>query len=120
MKCALCLTRHTREDSHIIPKIAYRWLKKTSPTGYFRGTSNPNVHRQDGTKIKLLCPTCKDIFSKFETEFANRIFHSIHTERKSDYGFSYEEWFHRFAVSVSWRTLYYLCQKEGTWGIPFD
>ncbi len=119
MKCALCKVGHTRENSHIIPKFVYRWLLKTSPTGYFRGSANPNVRLQDGEKVKLLCPTCEDAFSKLETKFANRIFHPIHTEGRTDHEFDYEEWFHRFAVSISWRTLYFLCQKDGIEDIPF-
>jgi len=119
MKCAICKTGHTRQDSHIIPKLVYRWLKKTSPTGYFRGTANPNVRRQDGEKIKLLCPKCEDAFSKLETEFANRIFHPVHTGGRTDHEFEYEEWFHRFAVSISWRTLYFLCKKGGMGGVLF-
>lgn len=120
MKCAICKTGHTREDSHIIPKLVYRWLKKTSPTGYFRGSSNPNVRLQDGERIKLLCPKCEDAFSKLETEFANRVFHPIHTNGKINHAFQYEEWFHRFVVSITWRTLYFLCQKYKIEDIPFD
>ncbi len=120
MKCAICKTAHTHENSHIIPKFVYRWLKRTSPTGYFRGTANPNARHQDGEKIKLLCPVCEDSFSKLETEFANRVFHPIHTDGRTNHEFYYEEWFHRFAVSITWRTLYFLCQKDGTEEIPFD
>lgn len=120
MKCAICKTGHTREDSHVIPKLVYRWLKKTSPTGYFRGSAKPNVRLQDGEKIKLLCPKCEDEFSKLETEFANRIFHPIHTDGRTDHEFDYEEWLHRFAVSISWRTLYFLCQKGEIEEVPFD
>lgn len=118
--CALCEKGQCAEDSHIIPKMVYRWLKRVSLTGYMRATSNPNLRTQDGPKTKLLCPACEDAFSVYETEFSNRVFHPINSEGKNDHKFDYEEWFHRFAVSVSWRALIFLAKQDVDLPFPFD
>lgn len=119
MKCALCELNDTDEDSHIVPKLVFRWLKRESVTGHLRGTADPNLRTQDGPKIKLLCPDCEDQFSKYESEFARRVFHPIHKEKKNDWSFGYDQWFHDFAVSVSWRSLEFLCRNEGSEELPF-
>lgn len=119
MKCHLCRKHETSENSHIIPKLVYRWLKKTSPTGFFRQSSNPNQRKQDGPKMELLCPSCEDKFSKLETLFSNKIFQPAQRQEDPIYPIVYEEWFHRFAVSVSWRVLTFL-QQDGPPKIKFD
>lgn len=119
MNCELCKSGQCREDSHIIPKMVYRWLKRISLTGYVRATPDPNIREQDGPKTKLLCPACEDVFNTYETEFSKVVFHHIHSEGGNDHTFDYEQWFHRFAVSVSWRCLLFLTKQDIDSPFPF-
>lgn len=119
MKCYLCLQGEIREIGHIIPKFAFKWLKESSPTGFFRGTSNPNKREQDGWKQFLLCPRCEDRLSSWENIFAKRVFHRVHRGRLYDLKFDYDDWLLKFAVSLSWRALLYWHLREGIDDLPF-
>jgi hypothetical protein len=100
-KCKLC-ERETRVvQSHIIPAFAMRWLKDTSGTGRLRQAINPNVPRQDMTRVRLLCKDCEGRFSGWETNFAERIF--LPARGGGAFAFRYGEWLLRFAVSIAWR-----------------
>jgi len=103
MKCFLCRINYCKEESHIISKFAYKWLKDTSVTNYIRMGGNVNVRVQDGIKIKLLCEECEDLFNKWETTFANKIFYPLHKSNK--FKVNYKDWLSKFAVSISWRVL---------------
>lgn len=118
MICALCKTNPTKEDSHIIPRLVYKWLKSVSLSGHLRSTGNPNQRTQDGPKIKLLCPDCEDTFSKLETKFSNDVFRPLHIEEKNNHSFEYDNWFLKFAVSISWRSLIYLHLQEDLESLP--
>lgn len=102
-KCALCGKTTTLEMSHIIPKLAIRRLKRTS-IGAIRNTANPNVPIQDGEKQYLLCGECEDLFSKYETYFANTVFNPYLDRVKTE--FNYDKRLFYFLTSVSWRCLY--------------
>ncbi|HED37907.1 MAG TPA: hypothetical protein ENI76_06655 [Ignavibacteria bacterium] len=110
--CRLCLDSKPLEMSHIIPSFVFKWLKRTSATGYFRDHRSPNLRRQDGLKYKLLCSDCENLFNKFETLFSKNIFHPYVSEELDNYGvaqskikyFDYGDWLLRFIISVHWRT----------------
>jgi hypothetical protein len=112
MNCRLCQKHEAVEDSHLIPALAHRAMKKQSPTAFFRRPTEPNRRIQDGVKCKLLCPQCEDLFNTWETQFSNRIFNPLYVENNPSHSFQYEEWFLKFAVSVSWRTLTFLVDQE--------
>jgi hypothetical protein len=99
------------EKSHIIPAFVYRWLKESSTTGVLRFGQQMNRRVQDGVKDYFLCAECEDRFEKFETPFSTLIFHPY--VRDNAYGTNYDEYFRKFAVSVSWRVLAYGQQKLG-------
>lgn len=104
MECALCKKDTTLELSHIIPKFVYRSMKKNSPTGNMRLTSEPNRKIQDGDKQKMLCGECEDLFNQDETTFANTIYHKFQSGTLQE--FEYDQWLNRFITSVNWRNLY--------------
>lgn len=106
MNCLLCQKEPQGELSHIIPSFAFKWLKKTSATGFLRNASSPNRRVQDGEKYPLLCEGCEDLFSGFEREFANRMFHPYTKDKKG--GIEYERWFLKFSASIAWRALHHL------------
>jgi hypothetical protein len=89
----------------------FRWLKETSGTGFLRFGPTPNRRSQDGYKAYWLCPTCEDLFSGWETEFANNVFHPLTSGKASR--FQYQEWLLKFAVSLSWRSLLYIREATG-------
>ncbi|WP_070963902.1 hypothetical protein [Vibrio sonorensis] len=102
-KCALCGSEAKLELSHILPKFFFRYLKKSSPTGNIRSTSNPNRIIQDGEKVPFLCGECEDLFSRWETSFANNIFYPYEKGEKSQ--FSYNSDLSKFLASLSFRCL---------------
>ena len=101
--CALCGTIAPLEVSHIIPQFVYRWLKETSGTGYLRFGPAINRRVQDGTAVPMLCGTCEDRFSVWETKFARLVFHPFVSGSLGVV--KYDDWLLKFAVSVCWRIL---------------
>ena len=99
--CRLCRHERILRESHVIPKFAVEWIKKTSATGYLRGTIDPNLRRQDASKIRLLCQDCEQLFSRDERVFAETIFRPF--LQGTSLEFFYGEWLRRFAVSLAWR-----------------
>ena len=89
------------QESHILPRFVFRWLKETSATGYLRSGQQPNLRVQDGLKLHLLCQDCKQRFNHWGTQFANEIFHPMTqgTAERASYGPLLLFW-----VSVSWRS----------------
>jgi len=108
--CKLCHKKSKLEQSHIIPKFVYKWLKETSATGYLRFGQNLNKRVQDGFKENLLCRNCEDLLNNWETDFANKLFYPLVNKEKGS--FEYGSWFLNFVVSLSWRVLIY-CKRIG-------
>lgn len=103
--CRLCEEEKDLELSHIIPKFVFRRLKKTSPTGRMRSTENPNKSTQDGLKLPFLCGDCEDLFSTWETQFANEIFFKY--QEGNEESFCHDTWLTKYLASVSFRLLAY-------------
>ena len=114
MMCQLCGSPALLRDSHIIPKFAGRWMKATSPTPYLRLNDNMDKRRQDLHTMKLLCDSCENRFSAWETKFANEIFYPFADGKKTV--FRYRSWLNKFAASLAWRGIHFLqpqmSQKE--------
>ncbi|HBK7247203.1 TPA: hypothetical protein LNF33_003515 [Vibrio cholerae] len=102
-KCSLCSCEAELELSHILPKFLFRYQKKSSPTGNIRSVVNPNRIVQDGEKVPFLCGECEDLFSRWETSFANNIFYPYEKGEKSE--FSYDSDLSKFLASLSFRCL---------------
>lgn len=102
-QCALCYEDKTLELSHIVPKFVMRYLKKTS-VGAIRNMENPNAVVQDSEKHYLLCGDCEDLFSTYETKFANEFFHPYLSGNKKIFHYDKDTFY--FLTSVSWRSLY--------------
>lgn len=103
-KCKLCHKEKELQESHIIPKFVYKWMKQTG-TGRIRQGLNINKPLQDGIKDYLLCKDCEQKFGKRENWFKKNIFSSFikgnQTTFKSSDNLEY------FAVSLLWRVLIY-------------
>jgi len=102
--CKLCDKNTDLQNSHLIPRFVFRWLKDTSP-GHIRSSENPNVRSQDGKKEYMLCEECEQLFSKWERDFANNIFYPFHSNLEQQDYYNYYDWCLKFCVSVSWRVL---------------
>lgn len=100
--CRFCGSRAALRESHVLPAFVFRWLKNRSGPGHIRHTDNPNRRVQDGVKLRWLCGSCEELFSRFETAFATKIFHPWH---KGSFHLGYDEWLLKFCVSISWRVL---------------
>ena len=103
--CKLCNNHSRLEESHFIPRFIVKWLKKTSVTSFLRNLDDMDKRVQDTAKEYWLCGDCEDLFSGWETKFANRIFFPFVDggELVANYG----EWMSKFCASISWRTLTY-------------
>jgi hypothetical protein len=89
--------------SHLIPRFAVKWLKKTSATGYLRSLLSGK--RQQETKRQyLLCSQCEQLLGRDEKRFSERIFIPYQAEPRPT-SFAYEEWLQRFLVGLHWRAL---------------
>jgi hypothetical protein len=108
--CILCDQNKILKESHIIPKFVGNWLKKTSATGFFRKVVDTNIRHQDLIKDYLLCGDCEQIFGNFETEFSARIFYP-YIEKKLTI-FTYEDWLLNFSISIAFRCLYSLLNRN--------
>lgn len=102
-QCALCRQVKALELSHIVPKFVIRYLKKTS-VGAIRNLENIDRVVQDGEKHYLLCGDCEDLFSTYETKFANSFFHPFMKDNQKEFHYDCETYY--FLTSVSWRSLY--------------
>jgi hypothetical protein len=107
--CKLCGLDSKLELSHILPKFIFRWIIKTSATGRLRGMGNPNIPLQDGKKMHLLCSSCEDKFNKYETWFANKMFHPAISGVSV---FEYDHNLYRFIVSLFWRVIVINMNRE--------
>lgn len=101
-KCALYDKETELKLSHIIPKFAFDYMKKTGGK-YLRTYENPDVRVQDGPKEYLLGEQAEQEFSKRERWFANNIFFPYIKDNKQE--FEYNENFSYFIISVLWRVL---------------
>jgi hypothetical protein len=99
--CALCHENAPIKKSHIIPKFAVEYLKRTSATGYIRQAVNPNLRKQDIERTRLLCSRCESKLSLWEKRFSESLFVPIVEGDWRD--LQYGEWLLRFAVSLAWR-----------------
>jgi len=100
--CALCLQEGVLRESHIIPKFVGKWMKETG-TGYLTTAEDGSKRVQDTTKIRLLCDSCEEKFSKLEKYFADKIFFPFHNDKIRT--FDYDKNLEAFIVSLSWRIL---------------
>ena len=107
--CQLCLKKKDLQDSHILPKFIYAWLKNTSATGYMRSLLAPNLRIQDGVKKKLLCLDCERLFATYEKQFAENIFFPYHND--PSVVVRYNEYFLKFSVSLTWRVFIYFINE---------
>ena len=102
-RCALCAKSSDLQASHIIPSFVFNWLRKTSATGHFRSSNNPNLRVQDGLKPRMLCKDCEQLFSSWEKKFSEKCFVPLNSGNVCN--ISYGPWMLKFAASVSWRVL---------------
>lgn len=102
-QCALCRQVKELELSHIVSKFVVRYLKKTS-IGAIRNMESPDRVVQDGEKHYLLCGDCENLFSTYETKFANSFFHPYMKDNQKEFHYNCETYY--FLTSVSWRSLY--------------
>ncbi|MHA3104187.1 hypothetical protein [Acinetobacter sp. ANC 3791] len=75
--CFYCAENEAIENSHVISKFVSDWVKETSETGYLRTLNNINQREQDGEKLPILCPTCEQVFGKFENLYKQHSFSKI-------------------------------------------
>lgn len=108
--CKLCGQLSELEMSHFIPKFVGKWIKRTSITSYLRESDKVHKRVQDIAKEYWLCRECENLFSAWETKFANKIFYPFLDE--SEPVLKYGDWMSKFCASLSWRTLTYIRSKN--------
>lgn len=90
------------KKSHIIPKFAFDYVKKTGGK-FLRNYDNPDKRVQDGITKFLLSEKAEQEFSKRERWFTNNIFYPYLKDNKQ--AFDYDESFAYFVVSLLWRVV---------------
>lgn len=55
----------------------------------------------------------EDLFSVWEKKFAENVFHPYYASQKNTFSFNYDEWFLKFLVSISYRSLVNKLENEG-------
>jgi len=115
-KCKLCHKEAKLRESHIIPSFFFKYLKRSSGTGFLRQQQSPNKRVQDGYKEFWFCQDCEDLFNGWETLFSSKIFRPL--TNKNIFKFSYNAFLLKFAASISWRVLTFLKEKEGFEHLP--
>lgn len=108
--CKLCKKDAELEISHFIPKFVGKWIKKTSITGFLREHNEVARRKQDIAKEHWLCGSCEDLFSAWETTFANKVFYPFVDKGESIA--NYGNWMSKFCASLSWRTLTFIRSKN--------
>ena len=105
-ECPLCHQNQPLQESHIISKFIGKELKKSSGSQTFVDGINPqkNPKPQDTPKEFLLCGQCEQLFSKWETDFRNKV---MPANQSLLIPINYGDWMLKFAVSISWRVLAY-------------
>jgi hypothetical protein len=98
-RCALCHEIRDLRESHIVPKLVARWIKKDEPGTLFQNLESGKV-RQDISRKRLLCDECEQRFSKFEGPFRERI---LDPYLRGESKFPRGEWLTRFATSLAFR-----------------
>lgn len=104
--CALCEESNVQlRASHLIPKLAYV-RTKSNKKSRFRAMNDIKHPLQDGEKKYLLCDTCEEFFSVFETQFTNFFLDNFLESKKINKELIKETWFQNYMLSVAWRVLY--------------
>jgi hypothetical protein len=114
--CRLCGNERELQDSHVVPRFVARWLREHSVNRRFRSTELPDLPHQDLLKRSLLCTDCEQLIGGFEHLTSERIFVPLQENRVAR--FRYGPWFHRFAVSVSWRALTVIREDQKLTNFP--
>ncbi len=110
--CVLCQSHESIENSHIVPNLIIRRLKDDSPLNNLRFSDEPNLPRQDGWKLPLLCLDCEQYFSRLENSFCQSIYDPLLAGQLSSP--VADESLYLFAVSLHFRHLHFLrSQYEG-------
>lgn len=108
--CRLCGSANRLRNSHIIPKFIGRWMKDTGVSPYFRSADSIDRRLQDLPKMKLLCDSCENMFSAWESEFAKNVFYPYADNGKSN--LRYRHWLIKFAASLTWRTMQHMSSED--------
>ncbi|MCC4590268.1 hypothetical protein LL974_03855 [Xanthomonas campestris pv. cannae] len=107
--CRLCKIRPTKEDSHILPKFVGKKAKKVWRGRLVALTGQRRIV-QDTEKLPFLCEICEDIFGDLlESPFARDWFHlypNIPVDQAP------VDKTVRFYISVAWRVLRFLMDKN--------
>lgn len=106
--CRLCGQYAALEESHVLPAFVFRWLKRTSATGFLRHGRHIQRRVQDGEKRYCLGRCCEDRISQWETAFSEKVFSPL--IKDGGQRIRYGPWMLKYCVSVSWRVLSMLAE----------
>lgn len=69
----------------------------------------PNRRVQDSFKHRLLCGSCEQRLSVWESSFASQVFLPMHRQDPTQFRtYPYQAWGMKFAASVVWRVVQFL------------
>ncbi|MEO7931537.1 MAG: hypothetical protein ABIT76_00115 [Chthoniobacterales bacterium] len=113
--CILCQSNPPIENSHVVSKFVFRWLKACTPHGTLRNTDDIGKPYQDGWKSDYLCTSCEVLFSKWEGAFSAKFFRPWVEKAQSTYQVT--EAISLFLASIHFRCLQQAMDKKPQRGL---
>lgn len=106
--CKLCGKEYSEDiDSHIVSKF---FCNKIKTLGGIRQNGNVNKRLQDGLKVQFLCGNCEELFSGYETYFANNVYNKLFVD--DSFKISIDKKIRYFLLSLHWRNLHYFIERS--------
>ncbi|MDR2893305.1 MAG: hypothetical protein LBV80_09530 [Deltaproteobacteria bacterium] len=91
-KCSLCLKSRDLKQSHIIPRLLSKSIRKSPSKVYTIENGKSTSITQDTKKERLLCEECEGKLNKFETYYSNHFKYPDYNSNLYD-----------FLLSILWR-----------------
>lgn len=113
--CILCQLNPPIENSHVVSKFFFRWLKACTPHGTLRHTDDIGKPYQDGWKSDYLCSSCERTFSKWEGTFSAKFFRPWVVKAQTTYQVTEE--ISLFLASIHFRCLQQALDKNPQKGL---
>lgn len=101
--CELCGSNSPLQRSHLLPNFLFKSLRGSA--GSFLPASMPQKPLQAGPTAKLLCHSCEQKFSVWESEVKQAFYPH---EQQARLPIKYGTWLQMFVLSISWRALTFL------------
>ncbi|MGG7058327.1 hypothetical protein ACQPUZ_08515 [Clostridium tertium] len=109
--CRLCEEEKELVDSHIMPKMFFKKLKRATKAKSIIEVSKPYDKEQDGLKLPFLCNECEKLFNEYETYFSNKFLKKASDDIQHIYD-TKDDRLRYLILSIAWRYLKYTYESD--------